>query len=61
MENSIKEIIMKIEIDLPEDIYYFYKSRASYHNKELEQEIIDFLNMEANKLKKLPFEDVMIL
>ena len=52
---------MKIEIDLPEEIYYFYKSRAAYHNKELDQEIIDFLNMEASKLKEMAFKNVMAI
>ena len=61
MENFIEGIIMKIEIDLPDEIYYFYKSRAAYHNKELDQEIIDFLNMEASKLKEMAFKNVMAI
>lgn len=52
---------MKIEIELPEDVFLFFKSRASYHNKNLKEEITEYLNREANKLKKLPFEDVMDL
>lgn len=62
MGNSIKEIIkMKIEIDLPEEIYLFFKSRSIYHKNTINQEIINYLKNEFEISKELSFEDVMEL
>lgn len=50
---------MKIEIDLPEDVFLFFKSRAIYHKKSIEIEIEAFLGEETKNLKESTFKEAI--
>ena len=52
----MKEIFKEI---LPPDVYLFYCARAVCNEKEVDEEIADFLIQEAKKRKVLSFDDAI--
>jgi len=50
---------MKVEIELPEEIYNFFKARAILKQRKLDEEISEYLKKEAKQLQNLPFKDAI--
>ena len=59
MENFIEGIIMKIEIDLPEEVYLFFKARSIIKEEEIEKEIVEYLKREIKCLKDSSFKEAI--
>lgn len=60
MGNSIKGITkMKIEIELPEDVFLFFKIRSIYHKREINKEIVNYLEKETKNLIQSTFEEAI--
>lgn len=57
-KNSSKEKV-KIEIEIPDEVYKFFSIRAIIKNKNLEEEISEFLIIETKVLKKSTFREAI--
>ena len=57
-KNSSKEKV-KIEIEIPDEVYKFFSIRAMIKNKNLEEEISEFLIIETKVLKNSTFREAI--
>jgi len=54
-------IKIKVEIEIPEDIYLFFSYKSAINKNSVSKEIINFLTRELNHLKKLSLEEILNL
>lgn len=50
---------IKIEIDLPEEVYLFFKARSIIKKEEIEKEIVEYLKKEIKCLKDSSFKEAI--